>query len=405
MDTLNSDTMESTRSNSYEDVSDPIKPIRPVKPICPFKLVKMNPGVTPFRFMDLPRELRNLVYDALWRQSPLIATTYVLKSAQETNSGFYIRRGLDKSFTDECEDFYLKNIDDNSEGDGEYELRTQYKNDTAQEEYIRHRDHPMRLEVQYDDAADKNTEVSGLPDWLLANNIILDEGLDQFRLKAQHWVIGRPLPGSALHKGSSKSSLLSPSGAEKLTFEGRSLQKRDTDPEIHPSRSVHRLNRSADRALAIIVGSFKDLKHLRLRLWIPAKLLTSGYSPLGWKVDLSCLQHGNLRLDKLEVVISGGLVYIKNPFDTAKYNQVLSAFKDEIFRVGEAVVQGQGEGQLTFREDVKVPKPVNYGSGGHGLSQVALPLINRGLHAPFQPRDALSWRFEFTKASVSEKHK
>lgn len=124
------------------------------------------------------------VYHELWMATSRIVAHFPLphlhdhengQDYSDVKIGFY-SKGF-SSLTQTFEREYLENKDAEWESDGEQDSRATPPSDES----------PLRPEVQYNGyAADKNAELSGLPRWLLTCKAILNEGLEQFRLKAQH---------------------------------------------------------------------------------------------------------------------------------------------------------------------------------------------------------------------------
>ncbi|KAF2255358.1 hypothetical protein BU26DRAFT_154434 [Trematosphaeria pertusa] len=167
-----------------------------------------------------------------------------------------------------------------------------------------------------------------------------------------------------------------------------------------PQLAIWHLNPWQDRQLAIVVECFSRLKHLRLRFAIA--LAPDNMFGYLWKLDLSRLEDGKLQLSKLEIVISKGVEYLG-----PERNAIFQAFEREVCRVGRAVVKGEREARLDFREEkVKIEPPqlkshrrYFYYPGYHNIP--ATQNVQLSIHG--EARDALSWWFEFTKAGEMAK--
>jgi hypothetical protein len=293
--------------------------------------VKDKPSKRVFRFMELPRELRNVVYDEVWKDTPHIKAP--------------------------------------------------------------HLDFGIGTTVRYDHLIGGDQHLEGLPTWLLTSKQMFEEGLVQFRLKAQwsfnsfHWVqlcdvkvshgIGEYVRFKKvatydlwreLRKDTSKTSpYLHPSMAHDIIFENWKLSEEETCELIEESVPGF-------APVAQLLNNSPNLKTLRLP--VAVSYLGSVYPT---KVDLSLFDTLNLpQLQTFEFVIFSDVDEVEIISTAMKQFGVLQVFEAEVLRVGQLLVGS--EGRLSIVDE----KPELHSKVEHG--EVEDPT----------ERTRICWTFKYT---------
>jgi hypothetical protein len=295
--------------------------------------VENKPSKNVFRFMALPQELRDLVYDEVWKDTPHIKAPYLDFGAGTT--------------------------------------------------------------VRYDHLLVENRHLEGLPTWLLTSKQMCEEGLAQFRLKAQwstccfDWLQAHDLLSKfgfdafdsiedtpmldlwmALPKDTSKTSpYLHLSMAHDIVFNHGELEQGATC----------RLDEYFLAGFAQVAQLFNKSPKLKV-LRLP--VLFS--SPKGLRpkmLDLSFLDTLSFpQLQTFEFEIYGETNYVSTAIKQYDFRQV---FEAEVHRVGCLLVGG--EGQLSVKEE------------NHRVSlERILPVRNEDGNPTYTDVDELHWTFKYT---------
>lgn len=295
--------------------------------------VKDKPSKNVFRFMDLPRELRDLVYDEAWKDTPHIKAPYLDFGAGTT--------------------------------------------------------------VRYDRLLEKNQHLEGLPTWLLTSKQMCEEGLAQFRLKAQwstccfDWLQAHDLLSKfgfdvfdsiedtsmldlwmALPNDTSKTSpYLHLSMAHDIVFDNGELDQGVT----------YRLDKYFLAGFAQVAQLFNKSPRLKV-LRLPV-LFSSPKGLCPTMLDLSFLDTLNfLHLQTFEFEICGDIDDVSTAIKQSDFRQV---FEAEVHRVGRLLVGG--EGQLSVKAE------------NHRIrSETILPERNEDGNRTYMDVDRLHWTFKYT---------
>ena len=295
--------------------------------------VKDKPSKNVFRFMDLPRELRDLVYDEVWKNTPHIKAPYLDFGAGTT--------------------------------------------------------------VRYDHLLEENHHLEGLPTWLLTSKQMCEEGLAQFRLKAQ-W-------STCCFDSLQARDLLSKFGFDVFDYiEDTSMLDlwmalaKDTSkisPYLHLSMAhdivfdhgeldqgvTYRLDKYFLAGFAQVAQLFNESPKLKV-LRLPV-LFSSPEGLCPKTLDLSFLDTFSFpQLQKFEFEICGDINDVSIAIKRPDFRQV---FEAEVHRVGRLLVGG--EGQLSVKEE------------NHRIrSEMILPGRKEDGNPTYMDVDRLHWTFKYT---------
>lgn len=209
----------------------------------------------PFRLMDLPIEVRNMVYHYLWVATPRVCVPLVPPPLLQQDPNIHVQRVVSawkngyRRLTLSCISIEISLPDEIiPEGKGQ----------------------SIRIEVTYSgESFVKNDEgiitrpITNFPRWLLTSKTLLTEGIAQLRLKAAWSTIPDYSPNWRSDIPEDRLwSLLDPTEAQKLTFRAMVLALEYSTPGILTRMTLpYRVKRDL---MAVLVLS-SNLKVLRLQ--------------------------------------------------------------------------------------------------------------------------------------------
>ncbi|KAJ4986608.1 hypothetical protein SVAN01_07917 [Stagonosporopsis vannaccii] len=196
----------------------------------------------------------------------------------------------------------------------------------------------------------------GLPLWLLTNKTIFREGLQQWFRELTWMFRGRLSPELVQAFPSVVTSF-----ATKFYFGAKKEVGSREQPAIHYGDII-----APAHAPALLKRFGPQLAHL----WIDFDQHLPAYSKREWRLDLSCLDSVELRLESLTVSCCNATRWGKHDRDTFAPGLV-EAYETETRRVGARLVRADAAVEVTFNLDVIDNRPY----GGNAETIVSFRVI------------------------------